>query len=253
MTIEMFNNALNGIHADLIEEAAHITAVPKRKPLFKIMPVAAALALCAAVGAFAASHIKLSDIGNNSNIYGGATKETDNSAGTPAIKGNAYTDDEIISLIENNKEIIALNVSAEYNKFGKEIQIFTKGYYHAVLGEVNCVDLDYLTLPVCIDSQIVANIEVFRYNDEINYTLNAGGDKWSIINDALNYSDNIAFVFGNSASEIAIAPDNTVFEITHNAISTLTAGYDILATEYNTFSYSIISDSKDCITVIAKE
>lgn len=269
MTIEMFDNAINGIRPELIEEAAHISPAPVRKPIYKYAAVAAVFALCVAGGTFAVTHITkiptgttpdISNIGGNE-LYGGDTgNSTYGNTGInsvsdekPVVKGTAYTDDEITSLIEANKDIIAMNISAEYGRFGEEVQIYKKGYYHVVLGETNCADLDYLTLPVCIDNQIVGNIEVFRYNGEIMYTLNAGGDKWSIMNDALAYSDDIAFVFGGSASEVAIAPDNTVFEITHDAKSTITAGYDLLATEYNTFSRSALNDKNNYITAIAKE
>jgi hypothetical protein len=120
-----------------------------------------------------------------------------------------------------------------------------------ILGETNCVDLDYLTLPVCIDNKIVGNIEVFRHNEEIMYSLNAGGNKWDAMNEALAYSDNIAFVFGGSASEVAIAPDNKVFEITHDAKNTVTAGYELLSTEYNTFSSSMLYNSNNYITAVS--
>ena len=267
MTIEMFDNAINGIRPELIEEAANITPAPVRKPLYRYAAVAAVFALCVVGGPLAAYHItrtptgttsEISNIGGNE-LYGGeigdSTYGNTNvdavSDGKPIVKGTAYTDDEIISLIEANKEIIALNISAEYGRFGEEVQIFTKGYYHVILGETNCVDLDYLTLPVCIDNKIVGNIEVFRHNAEIMYSLNAGGNKWDAMNEALAYSDDIAFVFGGSASEVAIAPDNTVFEITHDAKNTVTAGYDLLSTEYNTFSSSMLYNSNNYITAVS--
>lgn len=269
MTIEMFDNAINGIRPDLIEEAANISPAPVRKPFYKYAAVAAVFALCVVGGTLAVSHItrtptgttpEISNIGGNelyggdtSNSVYGNTSEATVSDNMPIIQGTAYTDEEIMSLIDANKEIIALNISAEYGRFGEEVQIFTKGYYHVILGETNCVDLDYLTLPVCIDNKIVGNIEVFRYNGEVMYTLNAGGNKWDTMNKALAYSDNIAFVFGGSVSEVAIAPDNTVFEITHDAKSTITAGYDLLATEYNTFSGSELNNDNNYITAVAKE
>ena len=269
MTIEMFDNAVNGIRPELIEEAALISPVPVRKPVYKYAAVAAVFALCVAWGALAVSHISntststapdMSNIGENE-LYGGDiidstygnTDISSASDGTPIVRGTAYTDDEITSLIEANKDIIAMNISAEYGRFGDEVQIFTKGYYHVVLGETNCVDLDYLTLPVCIDNQIVGNIEVFRQNGETMYSLNVGGNKWNAINEALAYSDKIAFVFGGSACETAIAPDNTVFEITQDAKNTVTAGYDLLATEYNTFSRSELNNENNYITATAKE
>ena len=263
MTIEVFDNAVNGIRADLIEEAAHITVKPKFKAIYRYAAIAAVFVLCVVGGAVVTSHLTNtspieipdnSNAGGNIGIYGGDTSHTVSAIDTLTIKGTGYTDEEIVSMIKENKDTIALNISAEYDCFGSEIQIYTKGYCHAVLGEENCVDLDYLTLPVCIDNRIVANLDVFKANDEFMYTLNVGGDKWDTINEALDYGNKIAFVFaGGYASEAAVAPDNTVFEITHDAKGTLTAGYDLVATEYNTFSSSVLYDSDNYITVIAEK
>lgn len=270
MTAEMFDNAINGIRPELIEEAAHISPIAVKKPIYKYAAAAAVFALCVVGWNVVSAHFThtvttnlpdVSDIGVSSQ-YGGNTSSSlyentgDNVSATnkPIIKGTAYTNDEVVSLIEANKNIIALNISAEYGRFGDEVQIFTKGYYHTILGEINCVDLDYLTLPVCIDNQIVGNVEVFRNNGEVMYTLNTGGDKWDVINEALAYSDNIAFVFGgNNVSEIAVSPDNTVFEITKDAKYTLTGGYDLIATEYNTFSKATLYEDGNCIVSVSNK
>ena len=45
MTNEMFDNAINGIRADLIEEAAHIMPKAEHKPVYKYAAVAAVLAV----------------------------------------------------------------------------------------------------------------------------------------------------------------------------------------------------------------
>ena len=268
MTIKMFDNAINGIRPELIEEAANISPAPVKKPFYRYAAVAAVFALCVVGGALAASHItrtptgttsEISNIGGNE-LYGGNVNDslygnefsvtTPNSK--PEIKGTPFTDNEIIAFIEENKEHITCTISAEYQIIGEEIQLFTKGYYHVVLSETNCVDLDFLTLPICVDNKIIANLELSRYNGEIIYTINAGGDKWATMNEALEYSDNIAFVFGGFANEVAIAPDNTVFEITPYANNFVTAGYDLLATEYNLFSQSMLMDEKNYITVVAE-
>lgn len=260
MTVEMFDNAINGINAELIEECAYIDIEPRHRWAAKVryISIAAAFVLCVCGGAFAITHLvnnhvsAPSAIGGNE-FYGGNVSNLNLSDGELAITGNGFTDEDIYSLVENNKEVIALNVSAEYDCFGSEIQIYTKGYYHVVLGEKNYVDLDYLTLPVCVDNRIVANLEVFKADEELLYTFNAGGDKWDIINEALEYDNKIAFVFsGGYASEIAIAPDNTIFEVTYDSKGTLTAGYNLVATEYNTFSRSVLYDNNNYITAVSK-
>lgn len=262
MTVEMFNNAINGINAELIEECAYIDIKPRHRLAAKVRyaSIAAAFVLCVCAGVFAAAHLSgissPNTIGDecdlNCNIYGAGISDLDISCdGKLAITGTGFTDEEIYSLVENNKEIIAANVSGEYDCFGSEIRIYTKGYCHAVLGEKNYVHLDYLTLPVCVDNRIVANLEVFKANGELLYTLNTGGDKWDIINEALEYDDEIAFVFFvGYTSEAAIAPDNTIFEITYDSKGTLTAGYDLIATEYNTFSRSVLYDNNNYIAVV---
>lgn len=264
MTVEMFDNAINGINAELIEECAYVDIKSRYRLAAKVRyaSIAAAFVLCVCAGVLAAAH--LSDISSPNaldscenpiecNSYGANISDLDISCdGKLAITGTGFTDEEIYSLVENNKEIIAANVSGEYNCFGSEIQIYTKGYCHAVLGEKNYVHLDYMTLPVCVDNRIVANLEVFKANGELLYTLNAGGDKWDIINEALEYDDKIAFVFFvGYTSEAAIAPDNAIFEITYDSKGTLTAEYDLIAAEYNTFSRSVLYDSNNYITVIS--
>lgn len=261
MTVEMFNNAINGINAEIIEECAYIDIKSRHRLAAKVRyaSIAAAFVLCVCAGVFAATYFSgISspnaiadeyDLGRN--IYGAGISDLDISCdGKLSITGTGFTDEEIYSLVENNKEIVAANVSGEYDCFGSEIQIYTKGYCHAVLGEKNYVHLDYLTLPVCVDNRIVANLEVYKANGELLYTLNVGGDKWDIINEALEYDDEIAFVFAGYTSEAAIAPDNTIFEITYDSKGTLTAGYDLIATEYNTFSRSVLYDSNNYIAVI---
>ena len=270
MTTEMFDNAINCIRPELIEEAANISPAPVKKPIYKYASVAAVFALFVAGGTFAVYHINntaanttpdISNIGGGNDLYGGNSSDSiygneisiTKPNSKPEIKGTSFTNDEITAFIEENKDHIACTISAEYQIFGEEIQLFTKGYYHVVLRETNCVDLDYLTLPICVDNKIIANMEVTRYNGEMLYTINAGGDKWTVMNEALEYSDDIAFVFGGFVNEAAIAPDNTVFEITPYAKNSITSGYDLLATEYNTFSRSELNNENNYITVIAKE
>lgn len=263
MTVEMFDNAINGISAELIEECAYIDIKPRRRLTAgtRYASIAAAFVLCVCAGVFAAVHLSgissPTTIGDecdhDCNIYGAGEDVSDldiSCDGKLAIIGAGFTDEDIYSLVESNKEIIAANVSGEYDCFGSSIQIYTKGYHHAVLGEKNYVHLDYLTLPVCIDNRIVANLEVFKADGELLYTLNVGGDKWDIINEALEYGDEIAFVFAGYTCEAAVAPDNTIFEITYDSKGTLTAGYDLIATEYNTFSRSALYDSNNYITAV---
>lgn len=257
MNIDSIDRAINGICPEFIEEAAYIDSAYAKKNTYKLVAVAAAFALCVAGGSFGISHISKSSTSEMPNIsenelYGGNDFSVTTQISKPEIKGTPFTNDEITAFIEENKEHIACTVSAEYQIFGEEIQLFTKGYYHAVIRETNCIDLDYLTLPICVDNKIIANLELSRYNGEKIYTINAGGDKWAIMNEALEYSDDIAFVFGGSANEAAIAPDNKIFEITPYAGSFVTAGYDLLATEYNTFSQSLLLNENNYITVVAK-
>lgn len=267
MTVEMFDNAVNGINAEIIEECAYIDIKPRHRlaAKMKYASIAAAFVLCVCTGIFAATRLLDNHISSPNaldscenpiecNSYGANISDLDISCdGGLTITGTGFTDEEIYSLVENNKEIIAANVSGEYDCFGSEIQIYTKGYCHAVLGEKNYVHLDYLTLPVCVDNRIAANLEVFKANGELLYTLNAGGDKWDIINEALEYDDEIAFVFFvGYTSEAAVAPDNTIFEITCDSEGTLTAEYDLIAAEYNTFSRSVLYDSNSYITIVSE-
>ena len=269
MTAEMFDNAINGIDAKLIEECAYIDTKPRYRSasMVRYASIAAAFLLCVCAGVFAAVH--LSGISSPNEVLDGYDCESGSECRSYganisdldiyccdklAVIGTGFTDEDIYSLIEKNKEIIAASVSGEYDCFGSEIQIYTKGYCHAVIGENNYIHLDYLTLPVCIDNRIAASLEVFKANGELLYTLNTGGDKWDIIHEALEYDDEIAFVFfADYTSEASVAPDNTVFEITRDSKGELTAEYDLIASEYNTFSRSALYDNDNYITVVLEK
>lgn len=257
MTNESFAMIIDGIDTALIEEAA-CPIINKKINFVKLGSIAAALAVCVSIGAFA---VGITSVNHNSGLindtsYGGSDIATPNENSSVKIIGEAFSTEEINKVINENADIIALNLSAEYNCFGQEIQIFNKGYYHVVLGDENIVNLNYITLPVCIDGRIIANIEISRSDNEMHYTLNAGGEKWAVMNEALDYSDNIIFAFvGGLAAEVAFAPDNTAFSIISGATDLIDANtdwYSLLATEYNTFSKKELNNSDNYITVTSE-
>ncbi|MDD6082937.1 MAG: hypothetical protein PUB89_08885 [Oscillospiraceae bacterium] len=253
MTVETFEKSINGISIDFIDEAAHAGESSEHRQVFIKYAGVAAVFFILITGGLVALNIPATII-QNKKLDGGNTQISISDSKSVDIRGTVFSDYEVNELIKENKDIIALNISAEYDCFGEEIHIFNKGYYHVVIGETTCVDLDYLTLPVCINNKIVADLEVYRTDGKTGFTLNAGGDKWETINKAIGYSEDIAFVFGGGfAGEAAIAPDGTVFEITRGAGENINSGYDILATEYNTFSQSLLYNSDNYITVVSEK
>jgi len=267
MTTEALDRAIDGIGPDLIEEAARCADAPvRRHPHARFAAAAAAIVFCTVIVLWTAARTPrvVSDPAPESGRIGGGAQYGGDPLygiasapaqpdGAPAVRGTPFTEEEITSLIEENKEIIACTLSAEYNRFGEEVQICTQGYCHVMLGEESCVDLDYITLPVCMAQRIVGSVEVFRHNGELLYTISAGGDRWDRINEALAYADRIAFVFAGALSEAAVAPDDTLFEITQDAAARIPASYALLATEYNTFSRSVLRDESRCIRATAAD
>lgn len=240
MTTVEFMSIFNEIDPKFVDESSFVNT-SKSKNKFKPWLIAASVVLILAVGSYA--FITKSDI-NLSHGGGSLTGIADENK--VSVRGSAFARNEIVDFVNQNKDTIAMNVSAEYNCFGKDIKISTKGYYHVAIGKENITDLNYLTLPICVDNSIAATIEVYRVNGKVEYTLNVRGDRWKKMNEALATGKKTMFAFvGDTAGEIAITSDGTVYEITTDASKVLTKEknwYKILSSEYNTFSIDELND-----------
>ncbi len=241
-SIDLFNS-INEIDDDLIV-AANIPRTHNIKKMQIFIPMAAAFIICICTGLLLIQQNSQRIMGNNPQIS--ISEKQD-------IKciGLGFSQLEIQEFLENNREIIFSVVCDEYDLIDEAIFIYTKGYRHVICGSENTINLDTLTLPILVNTEIVANIELIKSDNEIAYTTNIGGEKWKNYNDVLknNPSSDIAFAFyGNTGSEVLILPNNSVIPITHNAninFKEQLEWYSLLQTEYNTLSFSDLNDSKN--------
>lgn len=149
------------------------------------------------------------------------------SADAPTVRGTGYTKEELDALLRRESFGIAQAVAAETGCAVGDVQICADGWCHTSLGETNVVDLDYLTLPVCVGDRVVASVDLFRVNGEVSCSVSAGGPRWDNLNRALQYGE-VAFVYAGYG-ELAAAADGTVFEITVGASEAVTGQDDLYA------------------------
>lgn len=174
-----------------------------------------------------------------------------------SIIGTGYSLDEVTDLISNDKQIIGMTVAAETGCFGEELRIYLDGFSIVSLGDENVLDRDYASLPICKGTRVIGFVDLFKVDDEIHYSISAGGTSWDAINAALEYGE-VAFAYVGFG-EVAIAEDNRVFEITEGISDLLPAEKDwfsVIRTDMNTYSaanfdpngpidYNAIMDSVD--------
>ncbi len=246
MTTSEFAKMFNDIDPKFIDEASFVEASRSKNHL-KYLIIAASLILILAVGSY--------PLIAKSNIFpthGGSSTINSADENKAEVRGKAFESAEIVTFVNQNKDAIALNVSAEYNCFGKEINISTKGYYHTTIGKKNITDLGYLTLPICVDKKIVAAVEVYRVDGVIEYTLNAGGNRWEKMNEAVGSGQKTMFAFvGDTAGEIALTSDGKIHGITTDSSDILAKDknwFEILSSEYNTISLDELNDPNCYIT-----
>lgn len=175
---------------------------------------------------------------------GGVTTPAVLAENAPAVRGTGYTAAEIAELLRREGYAVAQMAASETGCAAGDVRILTEGYCHTSLGAENVVDLDYLTIPVCVGNRVVASVDLFRVDGEVHYSVSAGGSRWDNINRALAYGE-VAFAYAGYG-ELAVAADGTVFDITVDA-SQAVAGTDDLyaraASPYTVFSLSALQSA----------
>jgi len=169
--------------------------------------------------------------------------------------GTGFSKQEILKVIEANKESIISIVEDEYSLTNAKIFIYTKGYRHITCGEKFAINLDSITLPILVNNKILANIEIVRSADETVFTINFGGDRWNKYNAILteNPKSELVFAFlGNTASEVIVLSDNSVIGITQDADIYLDKNvkwYSKLKTPYNTLTSEDLYDAQNLLAI----
>ena len=112
-----------------------------------------------------------------------------------------------------------------------------------------------MTLPVfTADNRIVGEVQLFRVDGEVHYSVAAGGPSWDRLTDIIaeHQGEKLAFVYVGSLIVDVIAPDNTVYPRLENSATGLdgvTSAFDDYAKQENTFCLAEIVENKQYVTV----
>ncbi len=242
-------NSINEIDDDLICQA-NISPTHKNKLTRNWLSIAAVFVftICIGLGLHVYNQDVLDSMGGNQPNYISENTEV-------TYRGTGFSQQEIEQLIDSEKENIVSIICDEYGLIDESVSIYTKGYSHITYGKELSVNLDALTLPILVNGEIRANIELVRVDNEIIHTINIGGDKWGIYNDTLknNPESEIAFAFlGDTAGEVMILPDNSVVAVTHDANNYFDKEselYSLLKTEYNLLKISDLKNPNNLIVL----
>ncbi len=257
MRNNILNSAINLVDDDLVSAAYSAPKNKRSTPLYRYIAVAAVLAVVligVAVGIKGTSKPQIETTTNPNSQFGGESNLGKISDGEIVYENSPYADNQIKEFVEKNKELIAGNIALEYQIFDKPIKIATKGYSHVYLGETNKLILDNLTLPIMIDDKIVGSVCLFKSNGELKFTTAAHGDTWERLTNALkeNADTELAFFYVGLYKEIAITPDNKIYQILSSLTLPLeenTDYYNKFKTEYNIYSWKILNDENNYIVV----
>ncbi len=257
MTDSVLKSAIDLVDDDLVSAAYFAPTNKQSASPYKYFAVAAvfALVLIGAVIAMKDIHKPVAETTTAASVqFGGNLSAGEISDGEIVYENSPYSDKEIRDFIEKNKEIIAGNTAIEYQIFDKPIKIATKGYSPVYLGETNKIILDNLTLPIMIGDEIVGSVSLFKSNGELKFTTAAHGDTWGRLTNALkeNPDSELAFFCIGLYKEFALTQDNKVYQITSPVTLLLDENVDYYAkfkTEYNVFSWEILNDENNYVTV----
>lgn len=257
MKNNILNTAINLVDDDLVSAAYFAPKNKQSTPLYRYFAAAAVLVLVltgVAVGMKEMRKPITETTTTSSVLFGGNVASSDISDSEVVYENSPYTDDEIKDFVDKNKELIAGNIALEYQIFDKPIKIATKGYSHVYLGETNKLILDNLTLPIVIDDEIVGSVSLFKSNGELKFTTAAHGDTWERLTTALkeNADTELAFFYVGLYKEIAITPDNKIYQILSPVTLPLdenTNYYNKFKTEYNIYSWKILNNENNYIVV----
>lgn len=251
MINNILNEAINSIDDDLISNAHSNNSSKKSyKKYLAIAAVFSVVIMAVVMGSkFLEKPIifgEKTETTTDGLYYGGAESEKI-SNGDIVVSGTAFTDDEIIEYLEKYKYDIVGAIAAEYSDFDSEYIISTKGYYHISLGETNTLDFNVITLPISVNSKVVASVTLLKNGEEIIQSISARGEGFDRLNKVLNDNKEteIAFFFVDGMTEIAISPTNDIYIIKGKDSLNIDSKIDYYGkykTDRNVFSYDILTN-----------
>ena len=261
MINNILNEAINLVDDDLISEAYSAPINKKSLSVYKYIAIAAAFTvvlIAVVLGTRGTNKPVIEPTTHPTEQYGGMNNsEVINDSGI-VFENTAYTDEEIKTFIEENKDIIAGNTAIEYQAFDIPIKIATKGYSPVSLGETNTLILDSLTLPIMIEDEIVGSVSLFKVDGRIKFTTSAHGEAWGRLTNALkeNPDSELAFYYVGGYREIAVTPENKVYQMLSHVELPLDENvdyYNKFKTEYNVYSWEFLNDENNYIEVVVSE
>lgn len=160
--------------------------------------------------------------------------------------GTAFTENEVQDFLVESSDYIIARIAAKMNIPTEGISISSNGYYHVTVTEnENILNLDYLTLPVIANEEIITSVTLYRDAEEIKYEFHYGGTWGDKITELLKqYPDEqFAMIFLGDFVEAAISSDNTVHFLTKKINGIFEAGVDYYTAfkfEENTMDSSLL-------------
>lgn len=150
--------------------------------------------------------------------------------------GAAFTETEIQNFLAESGEHVISQIAEKTNIPVESISISNSGYYHVTVTEnENILNLNYLTLPVIVDKEIITSVTLYRDAGEIKYEFHYGGTWGDEITELLKqYPDEqFAMIYIGDFVEAAISSDNTIHFLTKKINNIFETGVDY----YSTFKF----------------
>lgn len=262
MINNILNEAINSIDDDLISNAHSNNSSKKSYKKYLAIAAVFSIVIMAVVFGNRFDNKPTIDTGinndNTTSTNGDACGIVDTyekiSDNTIEFIGTAYTKEEIWAFVEKNKYNIVNVLAAEYNKFDSVFNISTVGYIPVSLGKKNTLSLEYITLPITTENNIIATVTLFKTENGIEYSIETGSDNCNNLHNALyeNKNSELAFFYFGGYTEVAISPDNTKYIIKGNKSVLIDENinyYKKFVTDYNVFSFKSLSDENNYISV----
>lgn len=224
--------AMNYIRDDLISGAIDYKPQKKAsKHIYHSWSKLAAVAACLCIvliGAITIEHYVSTSRGNMGieSINISDVKET----------GSVFTENEVENFLAESGSHVISRISEKLNIPAENITISNRGYYHVTVTEnENILNLDYLTLPVIANGEIITSVTLYRDAGIIKHEYHYGGTWGSEITKLLKQCPDEQFVmiYIGDFVEAAISSENTIHFLTGEAADIFEADVDY----YNAFKF----------------
>ena len=128
--------------------------------------------------------------------------------------GTALTENEVQNFLAESGDYVISRIAEKMNIPTESISISNSGYYHVTVTEdENILNLNYLTLPVIANEEVITSVTLYRDAGEIKYEFHYGGTWGDKITELLKqYPDEqFVMIYVGDFVEAAISSDNTVY------------------------------------------